>query len=279
MPIFAVMISTQAFAEEINYPFGHPFGDHLYEEGLNLLELPNGKFYPKLLSHLDSEVINADGSIEYGETIYQVNDRAKVPPQDSIYIEERIDGDALVISENAWNIVWVEDGSGYDLYEQDDYSTWEKSTFFYIDCMTDGIKHVEISDIHVRHDIESSPGILPTNHPIPYKTLSIHNCETVSIKNSTFKGPVLVTHINIENTKHILIDAVEIIGTEDPNAPGSFYLGGGIAIGGGDKREVLTKREDGSSGTYSTIIKNSYIGKFTAIPMPKLTGQATSFLR
>ena len=51
MPMFALMISTQAFAEEITYPFGHPFDDHLYNveanEGMSLASLPNGKYYTK----------------------------------------------------------------------------------------------------------------------------------------------------------------------------------------------------------------------------------------
>lgn len=287
IPIFTMMISTKAFALEGDFYFGDPFKEHLYKEGLDLAGLPNGKYYKKIL--WNSEVIDRFDSIVY-KTIYQVNNNAKLPHEDDI---DPSDPDTISISGKAWDIVWGELG---DFLEEGDYrepgdtrpvrynqeqfvelGVWHKPTFLYIDCMDYGVKHVEISDIHVKHNINDAwlnGGVLrPTDHPIPAKTLSIHNCESVSIKNSTFKGPVSGTHIAIDNCNHILIDSIDISGTIDsyelPNNIVS-YLGSGIGIGGGNKNEILERRDwrDGSpvtSGTSSTIIKNSYIHDYTGV--------------
>ena len=269
MSIFVVMISTglsatQAFAEEIVYPFGHPFTDHLYKveanEGMSLADLPNGKYY-------DAE---RSPSLELYDNIYGETDRYGLPPIDNTdLISFNYESETMTIEGGAWNIVWADDPNdpdqqlpeGEDFFDQPlgRYIDGHEKAFFHIDCSDyNDVDNVYINDLHIINDITSNPNIAPTNHPIPYRILSINNCHSVKIENSTFKGPVILNHIEIENTEHIYIDNIEISGTEDPNASGTFYLGGAIAIKGGNQNQHVKR------SISSTIIKNSYIHDFTA---------------
>ena len=230
------------------YPFGHPFDDHLYKEGLDLAELRNGRHYIRsVIPEWMYTPITCQNSGEYtpegGAIRYQGVVVPGVPGLESV----TIDGEY-------WNINWIADPSPnpdpdcipeaveniMDLRDQS-----ARTAFYYIH----GVKDVVIKDLHIIHTGEAVIG----------HTIFIENCHSVSIENSSFKGPVADHHIAIKNCDNIYIDNVEIAGTDqnpDPNIK-EFALGGAISIGGGDQNKEV------GTGISSTIIKNSYIHDFT----------------
>lgn len=242
MPIFAVMISTQAFADE--FPSGfHPFDDHLYGgEGAELYNLKNGKYY----TQASDPVVPIP--------VYSVTERNGSPFEFVDY-----SSNSITIDDEAWNITWVDNGGELPA-GQDPYPIATgglRDAFLSINCTGMGVDEVVIDNVHITNVMTSRYSI------VPYRTIAIANCHSVIIQNSSFTGPVAQAHIQINNSDHIYINNVEISGTLDPSGSGEYYLGGGIAIHGGDQNT------DVGEGIHSTIIKNTYIHNFTE-PSPDM---------
>jgi hypothetical protein len=127
------------------------------------------------------------------------------------------------IKNRAWDITWLELADGDALPSgvttNDVYPPsrgGQKLAFLNLDCnLYPGRNKVVIDNLNITNLM------FDINAAFPHRTLSIANCESVSIKNSSFKGPVSQQHIQITNTKHIYIDNIEIAGT-DPDGNGKY---------------------------------------------------------
>lgn len=132
------------------------------------------------------------------------------------------DGDGNVrvpggVENHRYEIDWQDTAAGDANYER---------TFIYFDG--NGTSDISIDSVALRI----------TGSRYGKHSIFVENCNKVTLTNLYLEGPVDQIHVRIRNCKEIYIDRVEIAGREDPASPGSYRLGGGIAVDNGSKGDA-----------------------------------------